>query len=101
MSEAEWDKCWAVNCKANMHLFRNALPTFNANPEGGVFLMTSSIAGLAVTGSSMAYSVSKAAGLQLMKSLAKTQGPKVRVNAIAPGLLLTEWVSDQVHPTTI
>jgi hypothetical protein len=45
-----------------MHLFRNALPTFNANPEGGVFLMTSSIAGLAVTGSSMAYSVSKAAG---------------------------------------
>jgi hypothetical protein len=45
-----------------MHLFRNALPTFNANPEGGVFLMTSSVAGLAVAGSSMAYSVSKAAG---------------------------------------
>ena len=27
-----------------------------------------------------------------MKSLAKTQGSKVRINAIAPGLLLTEWV---------
>ena len=28
-----------------------------------------------------------------MKCLASTQGPKVRVNAILPGLLLTEWVS--------
>lgn len=45
-----------------MHLFRNALPTFNANPEGGVFLMSSSIGGLGVVGSSMAYAVSKAAG---------------------------------------
>lgn len=40
----------------------------------------------------MAYSVSKAAGLQLMKNLAFTQGPKIRVNAILPGLMLTEWV---------
>jgi len=37
-------QCWAVNCKGNMHLLREALPTFNANAEGGVFLMTSSIA---------------------------------------------------------
>jgi len=32
------------------------------------------------------------AGLHLVKCLAQTQGPKVRVNAILPGLLLTEWV---------
>lgn len=93
-----------------MHLLRKALPTFNANPDGGVFLMTSSVAGIAPSGSTMAYSVSKAAGqppshcsdsqladkprkgLHLMKGLAFTQGPKIRVNAILPGLLLTEWV---------
>lgn len=40
----------------------------------------------------MAYSVTKAGGLQLMKNLALTQGPKIRVNAILPGLMLTEWV---------
>lgn len=59
----------------------------------------------------MAYSVSKAAGefvknaskkkealmqphkgLHLMKCLAFTQGPKIRINAVLPGLLLTEWV---------
>ncbi|KAL8899756.1 MAG: hypothetical protein Q9192_001422 [Flavoplaca navasiana] len=32
-------------------------------------------------------------GLQLMKCLAATQGPKVRINAICPGLLLTDWAS--------
>jgi NAD(P)-dependent dehydrogenase (short-subunit alcohol dehydrogenase family) len=44
------------------------------------------------TGSSMAYSTTKAAGLHLMKCLAATQGPKIRVNAILPGQLLTDWV---------
>ena len=33
-------------------------------------------------------------GLHLVKCLASTQGPKVRVNAILPGLLLTEWVKE-------
>jgi NAD(P)-dependent dehydrogenase (short-subunit alcohol dehydrogenase family) len=74
-----------------MWLFREALPTFNANPEGGVFLITSSVAGTSLSGSSMAYSVTKAAQLHLMRALAKTQGSKVRVNAVLPGLLLTEW----------
>ncbi|KAF8248320.1 short chain dehydrogenase [Wilcoxina mikolae CBS 423.85] len=87
----EWDKCWAVNTKATLFLLQSALPTFTANPEGGVVLITSSAAATNATGSSMAYSVSKAAGLHLMKCLAATQGPKVRVNAVQPGLLLTEW----------
>jgi NAD(P)-dependent dehydrogenase (short-subunit alcohol dehydrogenase family) len=41
----------------------------------------------------MAYSVSKAAGLHLMKCIATTQGPKLRVNAVLPGQLLTDWVN--------
>ncbi|KAL8739016.1 MAG: hypothetical protein Q9181_000298 [Wetmoreana brouardii] len=64
LSEEEWDKCWAVNCKGNLHLLRKALPTFNANPDGGVFLTTSSIAAISTNGSTMAYSVTKAAGPQ-------------------------------------
>lgn len=46
----------------------------------------------------MAYSVTKTAGLKLMKSLAYTQGPKIRINAILPGLLLTEWVCPRAFP---
>jgi len=47
--------------------------------------------GISQGGSSMGYSVTKAAGLHLMKCLATTQGPKIRINAVLPGLLLTDW----------
>lgn len=30
--------------KGNLYLFREALPTFNANPDGGSFIITSSTA---------------------------------------------------------
>ncbi|RVX69040.1 hypothetical protein B0A52_06753 [Exophiala mesophila] len=45
MKESEWDRCWAVNVKGCLHLCREAMKTFNKNPEGGVFLMTSSAGG--------------------------------------------------------
>ncbi|KAJ5408384.1 hypothetical protein N7509_002267 [Penicillium cosmopolitanum] len=91
MDDADWDKCWNMNVKSSFYLFKAALPTFNANPEGGAFIITSSIAGVSATGSSLPYAVSKAALIHLMKCLAQTQGSKVRVNAVLPGLLLTEW----------
>lgn len=40
----------------------------------------------------MAYAVTKAAQIQLVKCTANTQGPKIRINTVLPGLLLTEWV---------
>ncbi|APA12398.1 hypothetical protein sscle_09g071680 [Sclerotinia sclerotiorum 1980 UF-70] len=87
----DWQKCYATNVVAQTFLLKEALPTFQANEEGGSFIMTSSIAGVGAGGSCMPYSVTKAAQLHLMKCLAATQGPKVRVNAVLPGLLLTEW----------
>ncbi|KAJ5894335.1 hypothetical protein N7495_006026 [Penicillium taxi] len=89
--DADWDKCWNVNVKSALHLFKTALPTFNANPDGGAFIITASIAGIIPSGSSIPYGVSKAALIHLMKCLASSQGPKIRINAIVPGLLLTEW----------
>ncbi|KAF2770131.1 NAD(P)-binding protein [Teratosphaeria nubilosa] len=91
MTEAEWDKCWATNVKGPHALTNAALPHFNQNPHGGFFVITSSVAGKSLSGSSMAYSVTKAAQLHLMKCLAKTQGAKLRINAVLPGLLLTDW----------
>jgi NAD(P)-dependent dehydrogenase (short-subunit alcohol dehydrogenase family) len=76
--------------KSNVFLFRAAQPHFAANPDGGVYLMQSSIAGLFTNGSSMAYSVCRAAGLHLTQCLAETQGPNIRVNAVTPGLVDTE-----------
>ncbi|CAG8959778.1 hypothetical protein HYFRA_00001685 [Hymenoscyphus fraxineus] len=87
----DWDYCYAVNVKAQHILLREASPTFKDNPEGGSLIMSSSIAATHPSGSSMPYSVTKAAQIHLMKCLAFTQGPKIRVNAVLPGLLLTEW----------
>jgi len=61
---------------------------------GGVFIVTSSIAGTSTGGSSMAYSVTKAAQLHMLRCLAATQGKNVRTNAVLPGLLLTDWVRE-------
>ncbi|KIV78742.1 hypothetical protein PV11_06355 [Exophiala sideris] len=91
LKHEEWDKCWQTNVMSQLVLMQEALPIFNSNPDGGVFLISSSIGGITYKASSMAYAVTKAAGLHLMKCLASTQGPKVRVNAVLPGLLLTEW----------
>ena len=91
LSDEEWDRCWKTNVLGVKQLAASATPIFNSNPEGGVVLVTSSIAGRSIGGSSMAYSVTKAAQLHLVKCVAKTQGKKVRCNAVLPGLLLTDW----------
>ncbi|KIX94026.1 uncharacterized protein Z520_10363 [Fonsecaea multimorphosa CBS 102226] len=91
LSHDEWNKCWTINVMSQLSLMQYAAPIFNNNPDGGVFIITSSISAITVYGSSMGYCVTKAAGLRLMKCLASTQGPKIRVNAVLPGLLLTEW----------
>ena len=41
---------------------QKAVPILNASENGGVFLVTSSVAGVGATGSSIPYSVTKAAG---------------------------------------
>jgi NAD(P)-dependent dehydrogenase (short-subunit alcohol dehydrogenase family) len=59
--------------------------------QGGVVLNLASIGGLAVEGGIGWYNVSKAAVIHLTRQLAGELGPKVRVNALAPGLVKTEF----------
>lgn len=49
------------------------------------------MAGIKPSGSSLAYSVTKAALIHLSRALAVIAAPNVRVNSISPGLILTEW----------
>jgi [acyl-carrier-protein] S-malonyltransferase len=97
MTEEEWDRCWSANVKVPKALLSEARSTFDSNPDGGCMITTGSIAATSQAGSSMPYAVTKAAQLQLVKCLAVTVGPKIRVNTVLPGLLLTEWVCIFFH----
>jgi NAD(P)-dependent dehydrogenase (short-subunit alcohol dehydrogenase family) len=59
--------------------------------RGGVILNLASIGGLSVEGGIGWYNVTKAAVIHLTSQLAGELGPKVRVNALAPGLVKTEF----------
>lgn len=86
-----WDGCFQANIKTHFFLFRAAKKIFDANIEGGTFIVSASLAGRIVYGSSIPYAVSKAGLIHLVRMLAQSQGPKVRVHAVCPGLLMTEW----------
>ncbi|KAL7629393.1 hypothetical protein AAE478_000913 [Parahypoxylon ruwenzoriense] len=95
--EEEWDRCFNLNVKSHLWLMQAAKKHL-AEAEGA-FISTASVAGVIPSGSSLAYSVTKAAQLHLMKSLAIMAAPKIRVNSVSPGLLLTDWAdrfSDEI-----
>ena len=91
VEEAIWDEIFAVNTRAAFFLARAAAPRMRQN-GGGQIIMTSSIGGMIPAGSSLPYSVSKAAMNHLTRCLAVALAPDIRVNAVAPGLLMTRWV---------
>ncbi|RDL40287.1 NAD(P)-binding Rossmann-fold containing protein [Venustampulla echinocandica] len=102
MEEGDWDKCFNMNVKSHLFLFHAARKHLE-NTEGS-FITTASLAGVMPSGSSIAYSVTKAAQIHLAKALAMAAAPKIRVNSVSPGLLLTEWglqfPQDKIDQTT-
>lgn len=90
IDEDDWDRVMAVNVKAPWLLAKAAAKALRAD-GGGAIVTISSVAGLRPGGSSLAYSVSKAAMIHLTKGLAVALAPDVRVNSIAPGFVNTRW----------
>jgi len=86
-----FDKVMLNNVKSVLWLANLTLPGM-AERGGGCFITIGSIAGLIANTVIGAYGISKAADHQLVKNLAAEWGPKkVRVNAIAPGLIKTDF----------
>ncbi|KAI1128420.1 short chain dehydrogenase [Nemania abortiva] len=87
--EDEWDRAFNMNVKSHLWLMQAAKKYLDETE--GAFITTASIAGVCHSGSSLAYSVTKAAHLHLARALAVMAAPKIRVNSVSPGLLITEW----------
>jgi ketoreductase RED2 len=85
-------RTFEVNVFGTWWLTKAAMPLLRASDDPCVVMVTS-IAGVRPVGSSIAYSMTKAALNQLTLLLAKSCGP-VRVNAVAPGLVATPWTED-------
>ncbi len=92
LTEEVWDEILSVNLKGTFYCCRAALPLLQE--RGGAIVNISSVAGLQGGGSSIPYGVSKAGVNSLTKALARAFAPKVRVNAVAPGPVLTRWLAD-------
>ena len=86
-----FDKIFNNNVKSVLWLAAMTLPGM-AERGGGSFISVGSIGGIIANTVIGAYGMSKAADHMLVKNLAAEWGPKnVRVNAIAPGLIKTDF----------
>jgi dehydrogenase/reductase SDR family protein 4 len=91
ISDEAFDKIVTNNLKSVLWLAGMTLPGM-AQRSGGSLIVVGSIGGIKANTLIGAYGMSKAAGHHLVRNLAAEWGPKnVRVNAIAPGLVKTEF----------
>jgi ketoreductase RED2 len=92
LTDEVFAKTFDVNVFGTWWLTKHAIPHLRESDDANVVNITS-IAGVRPVGSSIAYSMTKAALNHMTLLLAKSYGP-IRFNAVAPGLVATPWTQD-------
>lgn len=86
VTPAEWDETFAINARAP---FFAALAAHRHMTErGGAIVNIADLAGLETWPAYVPHGLSKTVVVQMTRSLAKTLAPSVRVNAVAPGVIM-------------
>jgi rhamnose utilization protein RhaD (predicted bifunctional aldolase and dehydrogenase)/NAD(P)-dependent dehydrogenase (short-subunit alcohol dehydrogenase family) len=88
ISDAQWATTLEINVTANYLLADEAARIFDAQGIGTSVVLTSSANAVVAKRGSEAYDVSKAAVSHLVRELAVTLSPKVRVNGISPATVV-------------
>jgi NAD(P)-dependent dehydrogenase (short-subunit alcohol dehydrogenase family) len=79
-----------LNLLAPLWLSQAAHGFMTSNEEGGAIVNVASMSGLRPSPNTVAYGAAKAGLLNLTQTLALEWAPKIRVNAVSPGYVLTE-----------
>jgi len=82
-----------LNLMAPLNFAQRANAVMQKQPEGGLVLNIASVSGVRPSPGTAAYGAAKAGLLSLTESLAIEWAPKVRLNAIVAGPILTEKVA--------
>ena len=90
LSLEDWDRVFAVNVRGLFQVTRAAVPLLRVSK--GCIVNTASIVGLRPGPQPLPYAASKAAVVNLTKTLAWNLGPDIRVNAVAPGWMEGDWM---------
>jgi 3-oxoacyl-[acyl-carrier protein] reductase len=90
LSLDEWDKVFAVNVRGLFQVTRACISLLKESR--GCVVNTASIVGLRPGPQPLPYAASKAAVVNLTKTLAWNLAPEIRVNAVAPGWMEGDWM---------
>ena len=90
LSLEDWDRVFAVNVRGLFQVSRAAVPLLRKSE--GCIVNTASIVGLRPGPQPLPYAASKAAVVNLTRTLAWNLGPEIRVNAVAPGWMEGDWM---------
>jgi dehydrogenase/reductase SDR family member 4 len=86
------DKMIEINIKAALRLIRLTVPKMIERGKGGSIINVSSISGLQPQAGGLLYSFTKAGLIMMTRSWAREFGKHgIRVNALAPGLIQTDF----------
>ena len=85
-----WDKTFEVNLRG-IFILTKLVYEASMEEHGGAIVNVSSVGGLRPGLGLGIYNVTKAGVIMLTRQLARELGPKVRVNAVAPGLVKTRF----------
>jgi len=84
------EKIVALNLMAPLHFAQKANAVMQEQPDGGAIVNVASVSALRPSPGTATYGAAKAGLLSLTQTLAVEWAPKVRVNAIAAGMIRTE-----------
>jgi len=95
VSVEAWDRVFAVNVRGLWLTVRACVPLLRESPVASI-VTTCSVAGIRPGPQPLPYAASKGAVANLTKTLAGALGPTIRVNGVAPGWMVGEWMEHQL-----